>query len=280
MAVTTQGRCNLKYPLLLIHGVGFRDLMHISYWGRIPDALEAEGGRIYYGGQDSWGLIEDNARALGQTLDRVLAETGSEKVNILAHSKGGLDARYLASALGYSGKIASITTISTPHHGSKTIDWLLKIPPWLFRTTAFWVDTWCRAMGDQKPNFYGACRQFSTTSVAAFNTACPDAEGVYYQSYGTAMKNSFGDFFLWFPHLIVSIADGESDGIVPSASAVWTNFGGVWRGHGRRGVSHLDSVDARRSNFSRRRVVPLEQGVNDIRQMYMAAIEKLAKRGF
>ena len=33
----------LKYPLLLVHGMGFRDNEYINYWGRIPDTLSAMG---------------------------------------------------------------------------------------------------------------------------------------------------------------------------------------------------------------------------------------------
>ena len=44
------------------------------------------------------------------------------KFNIIAHSQGGLDARYLATVLGESHRIASITTISTPHHGTVVSD--------------------------------------------------------------------------------------------------------------------------------------------------------------
>ena len=40
--------CKTKYPLVLIHGAGFRDLKWPVYWGRIPAALEAQGAKIYY----------------------------------------------------------------------------------------------------------------------------------------------------------------------------------------------------------------------------------------
>lgn len=31
--------CRTRYPLLLVHGVGFRDLRYFNYWGRIPREL-------------------------------------------------------------------------------------------------------------------------------------------------------------------------------------------------------------------------------------------------
>ncbi|RAZ33893.1 triacylglycerol lipase, partial [Klebsiella oxytoca] len=41
--------CATKYPVLMVHGVFFRDFRYFNYWGRIPRALEANGARIFYG---------------------------------------------------------------------------------------------------------------------------------------------------------------------------------------------------------------------------------------
>lgn len=54
------------------------------------------------------------------------------KFHIIAHSMGGLDSRYLITHLGGSHRIASLTTIATPHFGSPIADvvhkWILDIP--------------------------------------------------------------------------------------------------------------------------------------------------------
>ena len=80
--------CQTKYPLVLIHGAGFRDLKWPVYWGRIPAALEVRGAVIRYGLQDCWASTETNAAEIIRRIDQVLAETGAEKVNLIAHSKG------------------------------------------------------------------------------------------------------------------------------------------------------------------------------------------------
>ena len=126
-------RNSLRYPVLLVHGMGFRDDQPIGYWGRIPRVLESAGCRIFYGNQDSNASIETNGAHLARRIDEILAETGAEKVNIIAHSKGGLDARYAISTLGMGDRVASLTTMSTPHHGSKTVDLLLRVPDCLVR---------------------------------------------------------------------------------------------------------------------------------------------------
>ena len=53
--------CSTKYPLLLVHGVGFRDFHYFNYWGRIPRALKKNGARVFYGHQEAWGTVEENA---------------------------------------------------------------------------------------------------------------------------------------------------------------------------------------------------------------------------
>lgn len=90
--------CNTKYPILLIHGTGFRDRKRFGYWGRIPKTLEDAGAVVFYGNQDSWASIERNAEMIRDTLHDIIRDTGCVKVNIIAHSKGGLEARFLASS--------------------------------------------------------------------------------------------------------------------------------------------------------------------------------------
>ena len=64
--------CKTKYPLMLIHGTGFRDLKMPLYWGRIPRVLHEHGADIYFGEQDCWGSVETNAKAICARIDKVL----------------------------------------------------------------------------------------------------------------------------------------------------------------------------------------------------------------
>ena len=150
----------LKYPCLLVHGMGFRDNKVVNYWGRIPRVLEKCGCRIYYGNQDSNASIEDNGGHLKNRIEQIVKETGCEKINVIAHSKGGLDMRYAISSLGAGRYVASLTTISTPHHGSKTVDLLLKMPDILVRIAAKCTDIWVRILGDKTPDTYRIFQSF------------------------------------------------------------------------------------------------------------------------
>lgn len=266
---------SLRYPVLLVHGMGFRDDKLIGYWGRIPRVLENAGCKVFLGNQDSNASIEDNGAFIARRIEEILTETGAEKVNIIAHSKGGLDVRYAISTLGMGDRVASLTTMSTPHHGSRTMDLLLKVPDVLVRIVGFCTDCWFRLLGDQQPNSYRAFHAFRTESAKAFNLQNPDDPRVYYQSYSFVMKHPFSDIFMWLPSLAVWMIEGENDGLLPPDSTRWSNHKGICRGVTGRGISHCDQVDMRRHRLTRRK----GNGVSDIVDVYTDAIRELAEQG-
>lgn len=238
--------CRTRYPIILVHGTGFRDWRGIGYWGRIPKALEERGAKVLFGGQDGWATVEENAAALQKRVEQVLDETGSQKVHLIAHSKGGLDARYMVSSLGMGSKVASVSLISTPNHGSKTMDRLYKMPKWIFCLGGFFVNTWYRMIGDKHPDFCSVCFQFTTSWAREFNEKNLDVEGVLYRSYGGVMSSWRSDIFMWWQNLIMGWVEGNNDGLVTLESAQWSGFQGAWTGVGGRGMSHMDEIDFRR----------------------------------
>lgn len=270
--------CNLKYPLLMVHGMGFRDRKHLCYWGRVPKALESEGANVFFGHQDAVGSVEGNAEIIARSLDEVLRITGAEKVNILAHSKGGLESRYLANH-GYKDKIASITTIDTPHHGSKTVDFLMRAPKWMVKTAAKGNDIWMKILGDKNPDSYGCFDILTTRTAEQFNIDNPAPEGIYCQSYGFKVKGSFSDSVFCLTHPLVKHFDGDNDGMVSCDSMHWVNFKGIHTSPSRRGISHADVVDMRRMRFTSR--TPKSTGeVSDIVVFYLGVIRELKQLGF
>ena len=268
--------CETKYPIMMVHGLAFRDRKHICYWGRIPAALRAQGATIFFGRQDGWGTIEYNAGVLKDNINWILSETGCEKINLIAHSKGGLDARCMISSCDMGDKIASLTTISTPHHGCVTISRLCRLPKWIFRVIAVFTNSLFRLLGDKRPDFFTATMQLRKEFMDGFNEQNPDASEVYYQSYAGVMKNSFSDILLSFPHFVVFRVEGENDGLVTLASAEWTNFKGVLRGATRRGISHADEIDARRRNYTKK---ISDSGISDIREFYIDVVSGLKRMG-
>lgn len=231
--------CRTRYPILLIHGLNCRDDWIFPYWGRVAETLRERGAQVFLSGQDAWGSISGNAEALLRRGEAILEETGSEKLNHLAHSKGGLEARYLISTLGFAGRTASLTTICTPHHGSRAA------AVWLERERVCGLagrglERFWRARGDRNPDFSAAVSGLTPEAMARFNRENPDSPQVYYQSWGARLDRAG-----WDPmdrvQLWLTKADAPTDGLVSPDSAVW----GVYRGT-LEGVSHQDSVGGRR----------------------------------
>jgi triacylglycerol lipase len=253
----------------LVHGSGFRDTFcGINYWGRIPEALEQNGAAVYYGGTDAWGSIESNAEILRHTIEGIINRGGVEKLHILAHSKGGLEARYLISSLGLQGVIASLTTISTPHHGVKAMNLVYVIPDVLYVPVSGLVNWWAKRMGDARPDFYTSSRQLSEKECTAFNMTQKDAAAVYYQSYAVKMKHCFSDPLYIILNPFLRLTDGDNDGLCPVNSARWGVFKGVITTAGHFGISHSGILDAYRIPY---------KGI-DIPAWYVSILEDMAER--
>lgn len=273
-------RCKTRYPILLLHGMGFHDRAPIHYyWGRIPDTLRRHGAAVYFGGQDGNATVLYNARRLIPVIRRILRETGAEKINIIAHSKGGLEARYLVSSLGMGDVIASVTTLATPHNGSAAIDRLLKGIPHLIRLGSAVTDLGRRCLGDRNPRTYWVICQFTTDYMRRFNKRNPDDPRVFYQSYAFLMEHALSDPVMTIPYLLNCLLDGESDGLVTPQNARWTNFRGVYKGTTGRGISHPDETDYRRYPFAKAGTAQ-EHRISDMAEFYLQIVEDLKRRGF
>ena len=262
--------CKTKYPLVLVHGVGFKDLKYINYWGRIPNELRRNGATIYYGNQEAWGTIEYNAQDIKDKILNIVKETGAEKVNIIAHSKGGLDARYMISKLEMGDYVASLTMMSSPHRGCKFVDLACNIPDKIYKAIAKLFNKYYRFLGDRNPDFYTASRQFATFHSKKFNEEVKDVEQVYYQSYATVVRNFFSDYMVTLPYILVKLTEGENDGLVSINSAKWGKFNGVLKNKHWRGISHGDIIDLRRDDY---------KGFNVV-EKYVEIVSTLKNKGY
>jgi triacylglycerol lipase len=64
------------------------------------------------------GDIAGTARDLNAFADRVRAQTGAAKVDLVAHSQGGLVARQYIKFLGGSSEVDSLVSLGAPHYGT------------------------------------------------------------------------------------------------------------------------------------------------------------------
>lgn len=261
--------CATKYPLLMVHGMGFRDWKYFNYWGRIPKELIKNGAKVYYGHQEACATVENNSQLIKNKILEIIEETGCEKVNIIAHSKGGLDSRYAISKLGMEDYVASLTTVGTPHHGSEVTDLANKLPDSFYRKVSDFMDKRFRGFGDTNPDFYTLCHQFNTSYAEQFNKEVPDSDKVYYQSYASVMRFPFSFNLLGFTHMLLS-RYGRNDGLVTETSAQWGKFRGVYETKYIRGISHGDTIDLKREDY---------KGF-DPREEYVKMVSELKEMGY
>ncbi len=262
--------CRTRYPLVLVHGIGFRDLRYFNYWGRIPRELKRNGASIYYGNQEAFGTVTYNAEDIKKRIFQVLDETGCEKVNIIAHSKGGLDARYAIAKLGMAPYVASLTTMNTPHRGCRFVDYACLLPDGLYRFVAGCFDRTFRKFGDRNPDFYTSTHQFSTKESEYFNLEVPDSLQVFYQSYASKMKYPWSHLLLGIPYCMIRPLEGDNDGLVSVESAKWGEFKGVFSNTRTRGISHGDIIDLKREDY---------KGF-DVIETYVQIVKELKEKGF
>src|SRR5262249_52883268 len=124
-------RTHTRHPILLAHGWGGLDRVvpaqHLaySYFRDIPGALRARGHVVHIA---SVAPIASIDRRAGQLARQIMLL--DERINIIAHSMGGLDARLAIARYGVRERVASLTTIGTPHHGTPLADLALILGEW------------------------------------------------------------------------------------------------------------------------------------------------------
>lgn len=264
--------CATKYPVLMIHGVFFRDFRYFNYWGRIPGELEANGARVFYGNHQSAASVSHSGREIGDRILQIIKETGCGKVNIIAHSKGGLDARAALQLPGIAEHVASLTTVSTPHRGCEFADHLLTgISPKQQAVVARTYNAALKKLGDPDPDFLGAVRDLTASACLEFNKRTPDISGVYYQSIGSRLSRAVGGRFpLNFTYVLARHFDGANDGLVGYRSFPWGTEYRLLTVKGNRGISHGDMIDLNRENLPE----------FDVREFYVQLVADLKKKGF
>lgn len=237
-------------PIVLVQGFsGFRALAGLEYFRGIAKHYEGGGHLVVEAALPPYDDSAVRAEHLARTIDDVLERTGADRVHLVAHSQGGVDARYAVSpaGLGYGDRVAALVTVSTPHHGTPLADLALRLPAPLldaFFTPLHWL---LSGLLDDDPGEHqvrAALRSLSTTGMAAFNEAVPDHPEVRYLSVATVSgtrsapvcrqgrwggvvgRDAPGPHFLpsW---LLIAGSLSEpvaNDGVVPTHSAVWGEF--------------------------------------------------------
>ena len=250
------------YPIFLAHGFMANPDMFQFY--RVAEHLRAQGFYVVEGAVPAFDSVEVRGTALAAQLEGVLEDFQVDKVNIIAHSMGGLDARYAISTLSMGDRVASLTTISTPHRGSAAAD--LFLAEQALDEDSPIVGAVLTALGTQysdgladDPKLRAGLFSLSEEAAPAFNANNPDDPRVDYQSWAGisglfGIRNPRGDdacdnvywqdngevdtletlFIATAPLVAHGASNTPNDGMVTVDSARWGSF---------RGCLHADHAD-------------------------------------
>ena len=214
-----------KYPIILAHGIFMKPRL-FRVFSYIQQGLSAAGYSVYIADTDGVGNTESNASMLAKQIDEILEKENAEKINIIAHSKGGLESIYMIEKLNMGEKIASLTTICTPFRGSAVASFVNRLPRILLSIFVFFTNTFYRILGDKNPDFRRAVKQLDVREE--FDKAdLVAASGVYCQSYSSSMSRAGADPVLSIPYLISTHHERDvSDGMVSNKSARFAEYKG------------------------------------------------------
>ncbi|KAH3680132.1 hypothetical protein WICMUC_000533 [Wickerhamomyces mucosus] len=263
----------------------------LEYWSGIQEELQARGSTVLVAKVPGFGTIEERANKLNNFIANSVEEIRKNKspedvyndnehqdakntfktidkklkVNLIAHSMGGLDARYLISNLEKKNyEVVSLTTVTTPHRGSEVADFVVEMAK----------STQILRQGLKLP---ASINQLTTTEMEKFNKLILDDSKVQYFSYGGCFHPLWFNVF-YSSWKIIKEKGGENDGMVSVESSKWGTYLGTLMN-----VDHLDLINW--TNALQRAVVSITPGEMenisniDTIALYLDIADNLAKRG-
>jgi triacylglycerol lipase len=208
--------------IVLVPGVlGFNRFNRMEYFNGVPEHLRKTlGVNVLSTTTAPLGTIEHRAALLAQQILDAKFDA-SQPVHILAHSMGGLDARFLVArnVRGVAPRIASITAIGTPHFGSPVATLLDKVNPF---TDFPHLGAHSAFIAELRENT-DAVHDLSGAVARRFNEECPDDPRVrYFEVVGVGREGHIlpvSALFLPTFAVVSHGATGKNDGVVPVSSA-------------------------------------------------------------
>jgi len=213
-------------PIILHHGIlshGDWRLgpLRVSYFRGIEWAIANRGYPVVVTNVHPTAGVARRARQLKEVMLARLDAMNcpDEKVIVIAHSLGGLDARYMITHLGMASRVKALVTICTPHRGSSFADWCVE-------------HVGNRMGGLQLMKLLRidvqAAVDVRVKNCVEFNATTPDMAGVKYYSVSAQRPWKQIPIFGRHAHKIIAAAEGPNDGLVSVASAQWGEHLGTW----------------------------------------------------
>jgi len=237
-----------RYPIVFLHGSGgFDSQFHLDCFFRVKDRLLAEGYSAHTLDVASLNGSSVRAAMAEPIIDGILEQTGAARINLIGHSQGGLDARYLISSHGFGDRVGVAVLLATPNHGSIIADIILGyIPGFAMEVIAELVNIYGIIVGTgNEQDTLAAAEWLSVRHMQdEFNPSNPDDPRVSYWSWAgetcartdlECVDSHDGEVVdpLLVPtyRILRDAGDDEhfgiSDGLVVPASARWGEFQGI-----------------------------------------------------
>jgi triacylglycerol lipase len=289
------------YPIVLAHGFfGFEDFAgagFLTYFYNVREHLMAQGELVFTPSVDPFNTSDYRGAQLLENIEAILHATGHEKVNIIGHSQGGLDARVVANLR--PDLVASVVTVATPHGGTRVADVVLQLvsDPNMQDVINDLLVLIGAPLYDEignETNVVLPLKLFSQEGIAEFNKAHPDEPSVFYASIAGRTDLHFGGSSCSTSVKLPFMQDwqGKLDTVDPLLSVCemildgglgdpYPNDGLVRVADSKRGefwgclpVDHLDEVGQLLGDSA-----GLGNGW-DYQEFYASVVAELRKRGF
>jgi len=235
----------LNNPVLLCHGYGaIASLVKPSPLYDVAMLLRSHNVLSFAPNIVPYATIEIRARSWQRLIHQLTEEQSLDKVNIIAHSMGGLDIRYALAKLDIAPKVASFTSISTPHHGTSLAELTLRTPDTIRNKLADFLD-WIggRIYPHTQSDSVGSAAQLTRSYVSEqFNPAIKDIPGIPYYSYSAAVGEGTSEpikVMSRYQNSYVYEQEGLNDGMVSVESAKWGQHIKTTN------ISHLEQMNLR-----------------------------------
>ncbi|STR46044.1 lipase family alpha/beta hydrolase [Iodobacter fluviatilis] len=260
MPALATGYTETRYPIVLVHGLfGFDQLLGVDYFYKVPQALQADGAKVFVAQVSATNSSELRGEQLLAQVKQILAITGAGKVNLIGHSHGGPTTRYVASVR--PDLVASVTNIAGVNKGSKVADVVRKTaaPGTVSESAAILIAEGLAKLiglaskdGSLPQNANAALDALTTQGSAKFNAKFPEGlplgacnegayqvNGVRYYSWsGASPVTNIIDVSDAAMGLTSLAFNEKNDGLVSSCSS---HLGQVLRDDYQ--MNHLDEVN-------------------------------------
>jgi triacylglycerol lipase len=218
------------FPIVLAHGIARFDILReilieltgipddefgdrYHYFKGIKSHLETHGFEVHHTSVNFSGPVDLRARQLSDQVNQIVRGRTHDKVHIIAHSMGGLDARHMIVDIdGMADRVASVTTIGTPHLGTSFADYGISHGgSAVIQGLAPFINL-------------GGFNDLTTSSCEAFNRRAREKEAsnrVVYRTYASAEERDLVFLPLQLSWSIINRFEGKNDGLASVRSQQW-----------------------------------------------------------